>query len=148
ASGGGSSGYGTVFKLDGDGSGFRLLHEFSAPASSDPGWTNADGASPGSGLTLYGGALFGYTAGGGTNGYGTIFKLNTDGSGFSVILHFDGENAAYPRGRLTVTNGTIYGPASYAYGSWDGALFKINTDGSGFSVIKTFTGNDGAGPQG
>ena len=44
--------------------------------------TNSDGYAPSGGLALSGNMLYGTTGGGGTLGGGTVFKVNTDGSGF------------------------------------------------------------------
>src|SRR5512138_3572793 len=35
------------------------------------------------------GALYGETTQGGTNGAGTLFKLNLDGSGYQILHHFE-----------------------------------------------------------
>jgi uncharacterized repeat protein (TIGR03803 family) len=58
---------------------FNLLHTFGA----GPGLTNSDGEEPRSDLVLSGNTLYGTTPLGGTNGYGVIFSINTDGSGFT-----------------------------------------------------------------
>src|SRR6266550_336359 len=34
------------------------------------------------------GALYGTTVAGGSNGFGTVFSVNPDGSGFTVLHHF------------------------------------------------------------
>src|SRR5262249_4137632 len=73
ASGGGSSGSGTVFALDTNGTGFTTLHSFVGGSDgSDP-----KGAPLISGTTLYGAVSYG-----GSKGGGTIFPVNTDGTGF------------------------------------------------------------------
>ena len=65
-SSGGLYGGGTVFQLNLDGSGFRVLHSFSGD----------DGANPYAGL-IQGtdGALYGTTYSGGSEGYGTVFRV-------------------------------------------------------------------------
>ena len=62
-----------VFRLNTNGSGFTVLHTF---------W-NYDGLN----AIVRGrdGALYGTTSGGGTNGAGTVFKLNTDGTGYNEM---------------------------------------------------------------
>ena len=47
-----------------------------------------DGEQSYAGLTLSGNTLFGTTASGGSSGWGTVFKLNTDGSGYTVLMDF------------------------------------------------------------
>ena len=58
AVGGGSAGNGTVFALNIDGTGFRILHSFTA-TSGYPHYSNSDGASPLAGLILSGDTLYG-----------------------------------------------------------------------------------------
>src|SRR6266496_4272135 len=73
--GGGSAGAGTVFKLNKDGGGFVVLHNFD--------FGRGDGHLPVAGLVEGNdGGLYGTTEAGGTSGGGTVFKLNKDGSGF------------------------------------------------------------------
>jgi len=74
---------GTVFKVRPDGSGFSVLKCFSGAA-----WpAYLDGMFPHSGLVLNGGTLYGTTASGGL-GCGTVFKVNTDGTGYIVLKNF------------------------------------------------------------
>jgi uncharacterized repeat protein (TIGR03803 family) len=143
---GGSNACGTVFKLNTDGTDFSVLHTFSAISYSGSIATNADGAWPHGDLCLSGATLYG-TAGGGTLGFGTAFRVNTDGSEFSVIKTFNGDDAGYP-GSLVLTNETLYGVAATTSNSWHGVIFKLNTDGSGFSILKDFTDDDGGSPWG
>jgi uncharacterized repeat protein (TIGR03803 family) len=65
ASTGGSSGNGTLFKVNTDGTDFRNLHNFAV----------SDGAKPVCGLILSGGTLYGTTQKGGQGGIGTVFAL-------------------------------------------------------------------------
>jgi uncharacterized repeat protein (TIGR03803 family) len=79
------------------------------------------------GRTIYGTARYG---GQGGTGAGTIFKVNTDGSGYSDIHVFSTTDPGrIPIGALTLSGTTLYGT------SIDGDIFRINTDGSGFADI-------------
>src|SRR5258706_166095 len=70
---GGSSGNGTVFAVNTNGTGFTNLYSFTASSPNSSGVnTNSDGIAP-SGLILSGNTLYG-TAGGGSSGTGTILK--------------------------------------------------------------------------
>src|SRR5262245_64092779 len=80
--GGGTNDAGTVFKLNKDGSGYTILRWFTG--------TGGDGASPSGLVEGQDGVLYGTTLGGGTNDAGTVFKLNRDGSGYSVLRRFTG----------------------------------------------------------
>lgn len=144
----GGEGYGTVFKISTDNTGFSLLHSFSQ--STAPG--GIGGVGPYGSLTLSGSTLYGMTELGGDGRKGTVFKINTDGSGFYVLHEFDGATAdgARPLGDLTLSGSTLYGMTSDGGSSDDGAVFTMNTDGTGFSLLHSFTGgaDDGAGPWG
>ncbi len=92
ASSGGSSGNGTVFAVDTDGLGFTNLHSFTALNNS----TNSNGANPYAGLILSGNTLYGTAANGGSSGKGAVFKLNTDGTGFTNLYNFTASFGSFP----------------------------------------------------
>jgi len=56
--------------------------------SSIGAYTNSDGDDLFAGLTQSGGVLYGTTWEGGNAGSGTVFKMNTDGTGYTVLRHF------------------------------------------------------------
>lgn len=114
---GGSSGSGTVFAVNADGTLFRTLHIF-APVSG-PNYTNSDGASPRGVFAALGSTLYGTAESGGPSGAGTVFSINTDGSDFQVLHSFTGQDASGPRG-LVVSGTALYGTA------WSGAIFRIS----------------------
>jgi len=153
--GSGSEDSGTIFKLNADGTGFTELKRFSA-ATLDPftGFpTNSDGANPRAGLTLYGGVLYGTANSGGDSGCGTVFRLGTDGTGFSVLKHFKSGDGMSPQGNVSVSDGVLYGTTFRGGSSDDGTVFKLNTNGTGYTVLKNFlwelgsTNNEGAHPS-
>jgi uncharacterized repeat protein (TIGR03803 family) len=63
-----SSGYGTMFAINTDGTGFTTLHNFAGAPK--------DGANPYAGLLLSGTTLFGTSWVGGTYNEGTVFSLS------------------------------------------------------------------------
>src|SRR6266446_1372749 len=68
---------------------FTTLYSFTA--TSYPGYfdsTNSDGAYPQAGLTLSGNTLYGTALRGGSSGGGTVFAVNTDGTGFTNLHSF------------------------------------------------------------
>jgi uncharacterized repeat protein (TIGR03803 family) len=130
---------GTVFKLNTNGSGFTVLHPFTG--------LGGDGENPGAALVQGSdGMLYGTTGSGGTYDAGTVFKLNTDGSGYKVLFSFGDGTTGYPAGALVQgSDGTLYGTAAgYSSG---GTVFKLSTNGSGFMVLHTFTGTSGDGER-
>jgi uncharacterized repeat protein (TIGR03803 family) len=150
---GGSAGQGTIFSINTDGSGYQVLHSF--------GGTSADGANPYGCLALAGTALYGMTAQGGLYGNGTIFSINTDGSGYQVLHSFAGppNDGANPYGCLTLVGSTLYGMTAQGGSAvlWGGSyanlgtVFGIATDGTGYKVLYNFgtaTSKDGGKPYG
>ena len=145
---GGIAGYGTVFKVNSDGTDFTNLHSFTALNGSSYPYTNCDGALPDNGLVLSGNILYGTTASGGTNGNGTIFLVNTDGSNFSLIHTFSpytsypvsGANTEgqSPAG-LTLSGDKLYGTMRFGGTNGEGTVFSVNTDGTDFTILHTFS---------
>ena len=133
---------GTIFRIKSDGSGFLVLHAFAGGA--------ADGADPGGSLIVSGTTLYGLSMNGGDNDEGTVFKIQTDGSGFALLHEFAGGAAdgAYPRGSLIISGTTLYGMTAEGGGSDVGTVFKIGVAGTGFALLHAFNLNDGAYPAG
>src|SRR5437016_1453531 len=127
---------------------FTTLHGFTATSASYP-YTNNDGANPYGGLILSGSTLYGTAGAGGSWGKGTVFKVNTDGTGFAIVHAFTGTiDGGSPLTGLIVSGGTLYG-ATQSGGTWGkGALFKVNTDGTAFTTVYSYSlsGSDGFSP--
>jgi uncharacterized repeat protein (TIGR03803 family) len=135
---GGTNHTGTVFAINTDGTGFRVL--YTLPAISAPDYTNSDGAGLFSGLALSGNTLYGTAYNGGTSGKGTVFSLNTDGTGFANLHNFTGgTDGADPIGRLLLSGSTLYGTAQQGGSSGNGTVFSIKTNGTGFTTLHSFT---------
>ena len=136
-------GYGTVFRMDTNGTNFQLLHTF----TDGPG----DGSYPHGSLVGSDSTFYSMTSAGGTNGNGTIFKINADGSNYQLLHSFGGgtNNGAWPGlATLTPSGSTLYGTTSAGGTSGKGTLFKIDTNGTGFTLLHNFIGGsaDGSGP--
>jgi uncharacterized repeat protein (TIGR03803 family) len=152
---GGSSGGGMVFKLNTDGTGFTTLYSFTA---TDPiTGTNSDGSGVTADLALSDNTLYGATYLGGSSGSGTIFKLNSDGSGFATLHTFTPTSPpSQPNGGLLLSGNTLYGTTISGGSSGGGTVFRLNTDGTGFTTLYSFTAtdpitganNDGFSPNG
>src|SRR5258706_15955235 len=70
---------------------FTTLYSFTAISTNASGvYTNSDGANPVAGLitNLSGSTLYGTAAYGGSSGDGTVFAVNTDGTGFTNLHSF------------------------------------------------------------
>jgi uncharacterized repeat protein (TIGR03803 family) len=126
-----NEGAGIVFKLDPAGV-ETILHNFDAYST--------DGINPQAGLVADAkGNLYGTTALGGENGYGTVFKL-TPGGSETILYSFP--NTGTERFQLDETltldnNGNLYGVSSYG-GLYDqGLAFEINAAGV-YSTLYNF----------
>jgi len=137
---GGASGAGTVFKMDTNGANFAILHSFT---------NNPDGAYSQARLLVQDATLYGVTSSGGTNFNGTVFKLNTNGSGYSVIAHLSGgPSAGSPQAGLTMWSNVLYGVSSIGGSGFLGSVFSLATNGANFNIIHSFTNSEGLSPQG
>ncbi len=118
-SGGGTSRFGTVFKIDSQGN-ETVLHNFAG---------GSDGESPMAGLVLDGkGNLYGTTVAGGVvgkYGYGTIFEISQNGT--ETVLHafnrLDGDTPA--AGLIIDGKGNLYGTTSSGGLHGRGTVFKL-----------------------
>ncbi len=141
---GGDGDYGVVFRLNTDGTDYSILKHFNG----------ADGAYPYAGLVLSDGTIYGTTGNGGWRefgsgwAYGIVFKINTDGTDFSVLKTFTGNDGAGPM-KLTLADNTLYGAVESGGNFGCGLIFRIDTDGTHYSILRTFSGGkDGARPNG
>jgi len=136
---GGSSGNGTLFALNTNGTGFTTLHEFTG---------GSDGANPFSGLILSGNILYGTAYNGGSSGNGTLFALNTNGTGFTTLHEFTGgSDGANPFTRLILSGSTLYGMTDEGGSSGNGMVFVVSTNGAGFTTLHSFAAGSGLFPN-
>jgi len=100
-SGGGSFNQGIVYQVTTGGT-YKVLHNFQTATE---GTGSTTGLVQGSDKFLYG-----VIAGGGINGLGSLYKVNTTGTTFAVLHSFDKLTGGTPFSTPTLhTNGTIYG---------------------------------------
>ena len=137
---------GTVFGLNKDGTGFRLLRTF----GQQPRGVLVEGSD---------GALYGTTRYGVYPNYdGSVFKLNKDGTGYQVLSDFSDEELTGREpwaGLFEASDGVLYGTASRGgvpnagEASGNGVVFQLNKDGTDFRIVHDFTDLDapkGANP--
>ncbi len=105
--------------------------------------TNADGYNSTAHLVLSGNVLYGTTQEGGTNGYGTVYSVHTDGTCYRVLYEFTGgADGAIPHQDLVVSGDMIYGTVGRGTNlSTGGSIFSLTTNGDNFSTIYTFLTN-------
>ena len=144
---GGTSGKGAVFKFNLNGGGITNLHSF--PALSGPALgTNSDGASPHGDLILGGDTLYGTTYEGGASGYGAVFAVKTNGTGFTNLHSFSARSGpsltnldgANPESGLVLVGNTLFGTTFYGGTASRGTIFSIKTNGTSFANLHNFAG--------
>jgi uncharacterized repeat protein (TIGR03803 family) len=141
---GGTNGHGAMFRLATNGA-LTTLYSFTG---------GGDGANPFAGLTQGAdGMLYGTTFSGGTNGYGTVFKMTTNGT-LTTLVSFGNTNGAYPQAALLLaSDGNFYsttkngGAYTNQFGSGYGTVFKLTTNGT-LTTLASFNGTNGAHPLG
>jgi uncharacterized repeat protein (TIGR03803 family) len=145
---GGSSNYGTVFKVSNTGK-ETVLHSFAGAP---------DGCSPFGGLLRDGvGNLYGTTYSCGAYSYGTVFKIDTKASE-TVLYNFcsqtacaDGANPYYNTSVLMNSEGDLYGVTEEGGTYGEGVVYELSNSGT-LTVLHSFAGGvnhtDGLYPYG
>ena len=117
-------------------------------------FNSTNGANSFAALTLGpDGSFFGTTYSGGSNNYGTVFKVTTNGS-LTTLATFNSTNGANPNGSLTLgPDGSFYGTTSgggitnSTYSVGMGTVFKVTTNGS-LTTVVAFNMTNGVWPGG
>jgi uncharacterized repeat protein (TIGR03803 family) len=120
-----------------------------------------DGENPESSLADVGGTLYGVTIHGGSAtcaalnsppGCGTIFRINTSGSGYSVLHRYPKSalEGSQPVAGVIDARGTLYGTTSLGDGEnacmdngGCGTVFKMDSSGKGYAILHRFSAIDG-----
>ena len=102
---------------------FTTLHSFTG---------GNDGAFPAASLFLIGNTLYGTTIRGGSSGNGTVFTINTNGTGFMTLNS----------GGISLTNLNLFQSGNDLYGiggnSSNTTVYILNTNGTGFTLLYNF----------
>ncbi len=129
----------TLFKLDKTGN-FTLLYTFrngKALGASDPSSVTRDTA----------GNLYGTTSFGGTEGTGTIFKLDTSNHLTVLYSFLNGNDGGNPRGGVTLDPaGNLYGTTTSGGSSNCGVLYRLDTQGHETTLHSFGANGDGCYP--
>lgn len=120
-SNGGKSNNGVLFTitLTATGPTFNVLYKF--------GTAHHDGKNPYGSLLLVGNQLYGTTANGGDNHAGTVFVINTDGTGYTILHNFGSTppDGAKPIDNVILFKNALCGMATGGGMCNQGTIFKI-----------------------
>jgi uncharacterized repeat protein (TIGR03803 family) len=147
---GGTFGSGTVFRINVDGSGFTNIHSFTKLTSNGLPLeeTNGDGGTIAANVIASKGIVYGTATYGGIFSFGTVFRVNIDGTGFKNLHNFDGSNdGSLPHAGLILSGSTLYGTAGSGGSSGWGTVFAVNTNGAHFTNLHNFTLGNGVHPE-
>lgn len=140
---GGTKGFGTVFRIAPDGTGYGTVHNFLGGSK--------DGQYPGTKLRQgTDGGLYGSTGSGGANGLGTLFRYDRGTGAVSIVHSFAGGPAdgSFPSSRLRVgPDGLLYGVTFYGGYFGGGTFYRLEVDGT-LTVLYNFAGGtEGQSPN-
>ena len=138
---GGTTGYGTIFAMNTDGTEFTNIHNF--------GTVSGDGEYPVAGLLLSGETLYGTSSAAYGSFNGTVFAINVHGTGFTNLHTFNGADggAMDLSGNLILSSDTLYGTMPFGGSSGNnGTVFAVTTNSTGFTNLYNFTPTSGPFP--
>lgn len=121
--GGEELGGGTLYRVALDGT-FTVLHEF--------GGGEPNAIFPYTGVTEGpDGLLYGTTFRGGNSDAGVVYRIATDGTGYTVLHHFSAGNGENPEGTLLAApDGMLYGTTMMGGAENRGTIYRISTAGA------------------
>lgn len=136
---GGNAGGGTVFKLTQAGI-YSVIHNMALATEGGQSYSSLTWGSDG--------YLYGTAYGGGSNSYGTIFKVATDGK-LTVIKQLSPADGTYPYSDIIqAKDGNYYGTCSGGGQYNAGVIFKVTKSGV-YSIVRSFSSSaDGGSPAG
>ena len=126
--------------MDIDGNNYTNIHEFSG--------ADDNGEYPRDSVILSGNTLYGMTGSGGSAGRGVVFKINTDGSEYTNLHNFAGDDfiggnddGNGPAGSLILYSTNLYGMTSRGGIFGRGVIFRIGLMGSDYTNLHEFSDN-------
>ncbi len=136
---GGGHGFGTVYVWN-QGAGLEaVIHSFTGVAGGDPTGTLIIKWPAGAAQ----GTLWGTTLTGGKFGFGTVWRMATNGAGFVILHNFTGGpgDGANPwAGVILHTDGLLYGTTVRGGSANLGTVYDIKPGGGPLAIIHNFTG--------
>lgn len=163
----GTSGAGTIYSLNVDGTDFQTVYNFTALDDTAAVGANAIGVNPdgvqpnGNLLEVSSGVLVGTTSDGGTpidttaTGYGTVFTFTVATRSLNTLHAFDNTTGATPSGSLVLdsTSGRVYGVTNTGSSTSTpvtllGEIYSVNPTTANFAIEHALVFAEGSGPTG
>ena len=97
--------------------------------------------------------MFGVTQTGGAFGFGSVYEINTDGTGYQTLFSFDNADGATPWGSLdqSADGATLYGTTEFGGAFNEGTVFAMPVGGGSINELilsgGLLGGNPLAGPM-
>jgi uncharacterized repeat protein (TIGR03803 family) len=135
---GGSNSSGTIYSMNTDGSNYTVLHNFYKP----------DGHLPYNMLTYSpDGWLYGTTYLGGATGGGSLFKIKSDGSDFTVLHHFDIATGSNTTVNVIVYQNKLFGYTTFGGPTNSGVIFNYDLETNIYHKLAELNSSTGANPM-
>ena len=148
---GGASGAGTVFEIAKTAGGYASTPTILVSFNGTDG-----GGLYASLIADANGDLFGTTAGGGADGYGTVFEIAKTAGGYAstptTLASFNEADGSGPdAGLIADADGDLFGTTSSGGAAEYGTVFEIKKTGGGYAstpvTLASFNGTDGRDPE-
>jgi len=129
---------GTVFEISSSGR-ESVVHAFKGRPT--------DGSQPSAGVINVAGSLYGTTSTGGAYGFGTVFRIGSDGKEKVLYSFSGGSDGKDPEGGLIDVGGVLYGTTQSGGSDGDGTVYEVDQSGHE-TVLHQFGGvRDGSLPR-
>lgn len=131
---------GTIFTIDPTGNNFHVIMTFQGRLGN-----SNYGSNPAGSLLIEGNIMYGTTQNGGKNdslhygGYGDIFSVHTDGTGYRSLHIFNTSDGMEPMGDVTKINGILYAGTPQGGPANTGNIVCVDTSGNNFRDVIDFT---------
>ena len=138
-----------IFQIDPSGTGYAVDQFFQG--------AKTDGNDPRhNAMTLVGTVLYGTTLTGGQHDNGTIFGINDDGTGYSLLKNFDktqkNNGGDQPHSCFAAAGSVLYGMTSEGGKKGgtvgEGTIFSYDTSTGNYTRLYSFDGKHGSDPHG
>ncbi|HUE36773.1 MAG TPA: choice-of-anchor tandem repeat GloVer-containing protein, partial [Candidatus Acidoferrum sp.] len=109
-------------------------------------FTGAGQTGPGAGLLLSSNVLYGSTVGGGEYGFGFLFSINTDGTGFTILHNMTNAADGLEPSTMVPDGSNLFGTTRQGGTNFLGTVFSAQMGTTNYSTLFTFQGLGGEIP--